>query len=160
MKKIIKGFTLVELLVVIAIISILIALSLVGIQGARKSSRDSRRKADLESIRSALELYKADKHSYIDVGGGGGVDIATGGGAGNTFRNEIATYLSEVPEDPSGVGSSACGSTSDNSGYFYYTNDSGVTYEIMVGLESGESSCAASDEGCGNTTNCYLVTNP
>ena len=59
-----KGFTLIELLVVVSIIGILIALSIFGLQGARESSRDARRKADLETIRSGLEIYKADCNDY------------------------------------------------------------------------------------------------
>lgn len=154
------GFTLIELLVVIVIIAILLGLSLMGIQGARKSSRDARRKADLETVRSALELYKADKHNYIIVSGIGWVNIATGTGPnGYLFRDEIKTYLAEVPEDPRGVVNNACTSTTDNSGYFYRTLDSGTTYEIVVGLESGESSCDTLSS-CNNPTNCYFVTNP
>ena len=53
------------LLVVIVIISILIGMSVFGIQGARKNSRDARRKSDLEQLRSALELYRADNGGYV-----------------------------------------------------------------------------------------------
>lgn len=59
-----KGFTLVELLVVMTIIAILAGLGLVSYQGARKSARDGKRKADLEQIRSALEMYRADNGTY------------------------------------------------------------------------------------------------
>ncbi|MCK4588676.1 prepilin-type N-terminal cleavage/methylation domain-containing protein, partial [Candidatus Woesebacteria bacterium] len=59
-----KGFTLIELLVVISIIGILLALSIFGLQGARKSARDSKRKADIELIRSGIEIYKADCNVY------------------------------------------------------------------------------------------------
>src|SRR3972149_9954423 len=59
-----SGFTLIELLVVISIIGILIGLSVFGLQGARKSSRDAVRKADLEQIRSGLGMYKADCDTY------------------------------------------------------------------------------------------------
>lgn len=59
-----KGFTLVELLVSISIVAILIAISIFGIQGAKESARNAKRKADLEAVRSALEIYKADKGEY------------------------------------------------------------------------------------------------
>ena len=59
-----KGFTLIELLVVISILGVLLALSVFGMQGARQSSRDGRRKADLEQIRSGLEMYRADCNAY------------------------------------------------------------------------------------------------
>lgn len=153
-----KGFTLIELLIVIAIISILLALSLIGIQGARQSSRDARRKADLESVRSALELYKADNGSYIITTGW--VNIATGEGTGGTyFRSQVEPYMAEVPTDPSGVDRNACTYTTDNSGYFYRSLASGLTYDLLVGVETGESSCTAATD-CTNPTTCYLVTNP
>src|SRR3989344_5965218 len=63
------GFTLIELLVVISIVGSIIGLSVFGLQGARQSSRHSKRKADLEQIRSGLEIYKSDCDKYpITVG--------------------------------------------------------------------------------------------
>lgn len=54
------GFTLIELLTVMTIIAVLAGLALVSFQGTRKTARDGKRKADLEQIRSALEMYRAD----------------------------------------------------------------------------------------------------
>lgn len=59
-----KGFTLIEILVATTIIGIILSLSLVSLEGSKKASRDSQRKANLEQIRSALEMYKADKGYY------------------------------------------------------------------------------------------------
>ncbi len=50
-----KGFTLIELLVVIAIIAILAIVGLVLFNGQQASARDSRRRADIDSIVQALE---------------------------------------------------------------------------------------------------------
>lgn len=58
------GYTLVELLVVVGIISILISLSLVGVNSARVRSRDAKRIADLQTIQSALEQH-AFRNSQI-----------------------------------------------------------------------------------------------
>ncbi len=57
MEKRRSGFTLIELLVVIAVIGILSAIGLIAMQGARERARDSKRKTDLGSVRTALALY-------------------------------------------------------------------------------------------------------
>jgi len=51
------GFTLIELLMVIAVIGILSSIVIANLSSAREKARDARRKEDLNSIRTALELY-------------------------------------------------------------------------------------------------------
>lgn len=60
-----KGFTLIELLVAATIISILATIAVASYSTATKNSRDSRRKADLESVRAALELYRSQVGTYV-----------------------------------------------------------------------------------------------
>jgi len=59
-----KGFTLIELLVVITIMIVLSAVAMVSFTGAGKKSRDSRRMADLEKIRMALEMARQVGNTY------------------------------------------------------------------------------------------------
>ena len=89
------GFTLIELLVVISIIGVLLAISLFGLQGARESSRDARRKADLEMIRGGLEIYKSDCNIYPASLGSSLV-----GSGSPTSCAAANTYISSVPSDP------------------------------------------------------------
>lgn len=51
------GFTLLELLVVVGIIAILVSLAAVAYNTAQKSTRDSRRRADIKAVQNALEQY-------------------------------------------------------------------------------------------------------
>lgn len=142
-KFILKGFTLIELLVVISIIGILISLSVFGLQGARESSRDARRKIDLETIRSGLEIYKSDCDSYPTT--------LTEPLVGNGEVSSCAvsnTYIQAIPTDPLSPESS------------YSFSSDGVTYRICATLEQAPSP-AIDTTGCGScTTTCnYKVTN-
>lgn len=64
-----RAFTLIEVLVVATIIGILVTITAVSFASSQKRSRDARRKADLETVRQALVLYRQDNGSY-DVSGG------------------------------------------------------------------------------------------
>ncbi|MCX6704343.1 MAG: type II secretion system protein [Candidatus Woesebacteria bacterium] len=144
-----KGFTLIELLVVISIIGILLGLSVFGLQGARQSARDARRKADLESIRSGLEIYKADcnNNNYPVNTPAGTLSsplVGTVVACGNTN-----TYIASVPVDPIA-----------GQGYVYYSAD-GTTYELCASLEQGTGTVTCGASGaCGTGTCNYKVINP
>ncbi|MFA6423174.1 MAG: type II secretion system protein [Patescibacteria group bacterium] len=64
-----KGFTLIELLVVMVIISVLISISIASITKSQKNSRDTRRKADIGIIQSALESFYNQNKTYPDTSG-------------------------------------------------------------------------------------------
>jgi len=135
MKK--AGFTLIELLVTMTIVAVLLGISLVSYQGARKSARDGKRKADLEQVRSALEMCRTDTGSYPA-----------------TIYNDIScgapakTYLSGTPKDPSTLSN-------------YYYSGATNTYTLCAYLEVGgiDGSCGTASCGTGKTCN-YQVTNP
>jgi type II secretion system protein G len=146
-----KGFTLIELLVVISIIGILVGLSVFGLQGARKSSRDAVRKADLEQIRSGLGIYKADCNVYpTSLNLSSSIQLKGDGSTSSCATTNL--YIAATPTDP----------VSPNAGYIYSSD--GVTYSICASLEQEES--AESTVTCGGSSNCggatcnYIVTNP
>lgn len=149
-----KGFTLIELLVSISIIGILIGLSIFGLQGARESSRDAKRKSDLEQIRSGIEIYKSDCQKYPSGSGHASSVLPNSGNSllgddSTTSCLSSNTYISQVPADP----------LDPNRVYLY--SSSGTTYEICAALEQGTGSvtCGGSSS-CGNAACNYKVTNP
>jgi prepilin-type N-terminal cleavage/methylation domain-containing protein len=62
MKKQKRGFTLIELLVVMAIIAVLATLVIAAINTARKSSRDTTRRANVKAVQAGLEAYAATQN--------------------------------------------------------------------------------------------------
>lgn len=145
-----RAFTLIELLVVISIIGILIGLSVFGLQGARKSSRDAVRKADLEQLRSGLGMYKADCNTYpLNLNLSSSISLIGSGTPPSCLVSNV--YISATPLDP----------LSPNAGYIYNSPD-GVTYSICAALEQGGSTvtCGASGNNCGGSVCNYRVTNP
>lgn len=88
-----KGFTLVELLITIALVAILSGSVLyLSVSGNLKKGRDGRRKADLESIRSALEIYRSDCGTYPGT--------VTFGGSVSGACPTSQVYMQTVPNDP------------------------------------------------------------
>lgn len=139
-----KGFTLIELLVVISIIGVLAAVSIFGLSGARESARDARRKSDLETIKSGLELYRADCNAYP-----GSLSTTLVGSGTPTACAVTNTYISAVPTDPIPASKT----------YRYAVTASG--YEICASLEQSGLSTVT----CGGSSNCgtscnYKITNP
>lgn len=143
-----KGFTLIELLVVISIMGILLALSVFGMQKARESSRDGRRKADLEQIRSGLEMYKSDCNSYPGSISFGSVLI---GDDSTTSCSSSNTYISNIPNDP----------LLSTSRTYIYSSD-GITYQLCAALEEeGSVVVCGTSSNCGTDISCnYMVGSP
>lgn len=59
-----NGFTMIELLVVTTIIIILTTIGIVSYRAASIKSRNSKRQADLETLRQALVLYRSQEGEY------------------------------------------------------------------------------------------------
>jgi len=99
------AFTLVELLVVIAIIGLLSTVAVVATAGARASSRNARRNADI------LQIYKAFTVAYnlgtaFPSSSGACVSASCGGGWSGIYDVPAVTaylspYLASKPIDPS-----------------------------------------------------------
>ena len=125
-----NGFTLIEILVAMTIVAVLVSISLVSLQGARKVARDGKRKADLEQIRSALEIYRSEIKTYP-----------------GSLDDLVNVYLSEVPNDPlSGI-------------YKYFYLGAPNSYTLCSYLETS-SSLQAECGDCTDSGGCYYkVTN-
>jgi len=135
-----NGFSLLELLVVISLIGILSISGLASYVSSQKSARDGRRKTDLETIRQALELYRADNNgqypnepitascdSSIGFTTSGGCAVATGGdwsSSGGLKLGLVPNYLIKLPVDP----------INEFSGIYSYSNY--YLYDVICDYDS------------------------
>lgn len=130
-----SGFTLIELLIVMTIIAILVSLALVSYQASRKSARDGKRKTDLESIRGALEMFRADNSAYPE-----------GSGEANSALGPLLGDYLSIPSDPI-------------TGYQYYYNGTTGAYVLCASLEVGGGSVSGCGS-CGSGACNYKASNP
>lgn len=139
-----SGFTLIELMVAATIIGLLTAIAVASYVAAQRKSRDSKRKADLESIRGALEMMKVDCGSYRATAPPWGASWS------ETCGGQTYTYMQKVPQDPK------------DSSIIYYYATVGSGYELCAYLESGgTNSCTGGANNCGSGKACnYKVTQP
>ncbi len=112
---------------VMGIIVLLMGVGVVNYSQTNKKARDAKRKADIESIRSALELYRTDQGRYPSLTVNGNACITStdiiGGGV---------TYLNAMPVDTKYDGVTYC--------YKYVLGASPfTTYSLACTFEDGGS---------------------
>lgn len=100
--------------------------------GMEIETRDAYRKSDLQTLESALELYKFDHGSYPVTGG----TSARTNVSGNVLEALVGDYLIKLPVDPL------------NEKYFYgYLSPDGKGYELWSILESPDDPDAVLKDG-------------
>ena len=129
----------------VTIISILSTLGFTSYTAVTKGGRDALRKSNLEQVRSALEIFRAQNSVYPATPG------SCGARPGTAPLILDATYINTYPTDP----------VSGNN-YCYVQTGGGSGYQLCAFLENG----AASGSSCGGATckggsGCnYQVVNP
>jgi type II secretion system protein G len=99
-----RAFTLIELLIVVAIIAILAAIAVPNFLEAQTRSKVSRVRADLRSLKLALEAYRTDNNGYPT--GRDCADITKPGypEGPSKYRLILVTtpiaYITSLPDDP------------------------------------------------------------
>ena len=122
------GFTLIEVLVAATIIALLTSIGVVSYQAANRQARDAKRKADLEQIRAALEMYKTDHAGNYPLG-----DCV------NVNSLGLNSYL------PSDVTPPKSGET-----YFYKVSADMKNYCVSANLETTPVPASSCTDLCGN----------
>lgn len=137
-----QGFTLVELLIVVSIIAILAVIGLVIFGNFQKNARDARRKADINSIATAMESnYNETTGQYKALA----VSMFSGGVipkdplTGTNCSENVCKYCSLDSEGD-------CTTTSDTVGIIGTVSvpAAGTDYVVCANLEAGGHFCRSS----------------
>lgn len=157
--KKINGFTLLEILVVVTIIGLLAAIGVVSYGSLLKGSRESRRKADLEQIRAALEIYKSTNGLYpctsaacpepnANLASWYGPCSGAGSHADDYVPGLVSTYINKLPHDPKEGYATANPISPANCtaawNYCYIYKSNGTDYKLMANC-GPETTVAAND---------------
>lgn len=166
-KNIKKGFTLLELLVVIAIIGLLSSVVLASLNSARISARDAVRISNIQQIKNALELYRANNANGLYPI----TTFSSGAGAPNSFwfnsndaswdtlQTALSPYL-KLPHDPTegaAAGASSWPGEGTHSYAYYSATDNntlctGGRYYVLVYLPERTTASRGGVAGCGGVT--------
>lgn len=84
------GFSMIELLVVATIMIILTTIALISYRQATQSSRNAKRKTDLQAVRQQLVLYRSDNGCYPSSA------------SYLEMLSTISAYTTDIPFDPLG----------------------------------------------------------
>ena len=97
-----RGFTLIELMVVIVILGILAGLIIPRIMGRPDEARSAKARLQIESLETALKLYKLDNGSYPSTEQGlrALVEAPAAGGLAKSWRQGGYLEKGNVPKDP------------------------------------------------------------
>lgn len=141
LKKKISGFTLIELLITITIVALLTLMVIFGLSQNLGKARDSRRKADLERIKTAFEEYYGNESIYPPV-----TILDNCGG------EELKPYLNIIPCDPK-----------TKKPYCYIYEPNGQNYRLLSSLENisdtiiASLGCDSPTEFCGYEPECIAL---
>jgi prepilin-type N-terminal cleavage/methylation domain-containing protein len=160
-----RGFTLLEILVVTAIISIFLTTVYVNFTGSYAQARDAERKANVQNVATALELYKNKYGRYPEACNGpiprptpnpiqgsvlwsgepGTADECPS--SGDDYIVGLAPeFIEELPTDPR---------ARTDAGYVYAVNYNGSAYKFMA-MNTVENETVTSDSAffrCGQGFN-------
>lgn len=116
-----RGFTLIEVLTVIAILGIIALLVFGNFIRSLKKARDSRRKQDLNQIRTALDVYYSVHEVYPTATEPPGLVW------GGTLTDGNRVFMQKIPSD-----------VNANLNYVYQSRDSGDAFVLYSCLENSE----------------------
>jgi type II secretion system protein G len=129
-----KAFTLIELLIVVAIIAILAAIAVPNFLEAQVRSKVSRVKADMRSIKTAVEAYAVDYNKYPR--GRSCANLWAAGYPEGPVQNRLRlittpiAYMTSIPGDPFNSNMGGTVEPCDRPSFIYLLKD----YHAPIGI--------------------------
>ena len=127
-----SGFTLVEILIVVVILGILAAIVIPQFTEASTEARESRLCTDLQTMRSQIELYKAQHNDLLP---GSETAASAIGSVGNaTFIQALTGYTDVAGDVQAAPGPGVYGPYMQKIPTNAFNNDDTVTFNATVGV--------------------------
>ncbi|MFW5703307.1 MAG: type II secretion system protein [Patescibacteria group bacterium] len=117
-----RGFTLIELLIVIGILATIMGIAVTSFTGMQRNARDLRRREDIDTINTALQIYRKQHEAYP---------------VADTYA-ELETILLSEGYITSQVNDPLAGQAAGYA-FNYESDDSGSSYVLWAQLEKKES---------------------
>ncbi|MFA5684359.1 MAG: type II secretion system major pseudopilin GspG [Lysobacteraceae bacterium] len=97
-----RGFTLIEILVVVVIIGILAGAVMTNLWGETDRAMQARAKADIDTLKTSLNLYRLDNFVYPSTNQGLEALVNRPGGSPEARNWRNGGYIDRIPKDPWG----------------------------------------------------------
>jgi len=124
-----KGFTLIELLIVVIIIAILAAIAIPQFSNSSTDAQESASLANLATMRSAVELYRAQHNGNYPSKAPVGTAPAGCAVAGSATDNDATTFTDQLTKYSSASGHTC---TTQVAGYIYGPYLRGIPTEPLT----------------------------
>ena len=136
-----QGFTLIELLVVIAVIGILASVVMASLNSARVKARDARRKADMQQLTLAIQLYYSDFGVFPPSSGATMPNLSwanSSDASWTTFGAHMQPYMATLPKDPQQTTNPNIWAASGGGYAYSYVLCSPQSYMLVYQLENAQ----------------------
>lgn len=154
-----EGFTLIEILIVVVILSIIASIVVIGVMNLSTTSANATCRADLHTVESAVQAYRAQMGNFPDGGVTGGTGIQTDTDA--TTVNAAASLTgpgSELLQPSSATATDPNVSISPQVGPWLRDVPSNGSHYTIAVANDGSGSITVSDAGGPTQPNCTGVT--
>lgn len=155
-----KSFTLIELMVVIFIIALLATIIGISVGRVKSKARDAKRKGDLKTLATAMELYLDDNNTLPEPDCGGGNDAWSSWACWDLLLPTSGYITGNMPHDPKDLDLGYCGEPGSDCYLYHYCRVDDDKFVISADLENDSDPEYEFNDDCSSGgPNYYWVSN-